>query len=260
MNWTQVETVPNKTVYVYSKDMPKGTSKVMQAGRDGARLILVAGRPLREPVARYGPFVMNTREELVTALGTAIGPEGNVLAADPSHARQVVLPFPVIDNDELAKIVHINADGDLPGYATYVVRGLYDHMRGGEGMAARIEEICGEVSEAIEAGARFIVLSDRDSGRDYAPIPSLLLIAAVHHHLIREGTRNSCGKTIGLRNGERRFETAERLPYKTNFRFVDRRNHRHQALRQIYSPRNRESYRLILVQLGIRDRRCSQIH
>ena len=136
------------------------------------------------------------REELVTALGTAIGPEGNALDAEPSHARQIILPFPVIDNDELAKIRHINADGDLPGYATHVVRGLYDHMRGGEGMAARIREICAEVSEAIAEGARFIVLSDRDSGRDYAPIPSLLLTAAVHHHLIREKTRTQVGLLV----------------------------------------------------------------
>ena len=66
------------------------------------------------------------REELVTSLGTVIGPEVNALDATPAHCRQLVLPFPVIDNDELAKIVHINADGDLPGYATTVVKGLYD--------------------------------------------------------------------------------------------------------------------------------------
>ncbi|CCH74072.1 glutamate synthase (large subunit) [Nostocoides australiense Ben110] len=136
------------------------------------------------------------REELVTSLGTSVGPEGNVLTASPAHCRQLVLDFPVIDNDQLAKIIRINADGDLPGYATHVVKGLYDHMRDGEGMAARIDEICAEVSEAIARGARFIVLSDRDSGRDYAPIPSLLLTAAVHHHLIREKTRTQVGLIV----------------------------------------------------------------
>ncbi|MDQ4007283.1 MAG: glutamate synthase subunit alpha, partial [Actinomycetota bacterium] len=65
------------------------------------------------------------REELVTSLWGSIGPEGNLLQPGPAACRQVVLPFPVIDNDELAKIVHINRDGDLPGYATHVVRGLY---------------------------------------------------------------------------------------------------------------------------------------
>ena len=92
------------------------------------------------------------REELVTSLGTVIGPEGNALSANPSHARQVVLPFPVIDNDHLAKIVHVNADGDLPGYATHVVRGLYDVTGGAAAMTARLEEIFTEVSAAIEQG------------------------------------------------------------------------------------------------------------
>ncbi|MEW1953729.1 glutamate synthase large subunit [Terrabacter sp. NPDC080008] len=136
------------------------------------------------------------REELVTSLGTYMGPEGNALSASPSHARQLVLDFPVIDNDELAKIVHINADGDLPGYATHVVRGLYDVSGGAAAMRDRLEEIFAEVSQAISRGARFVVLSDRDSGRDLAPIPSLLLTAAVHHHLIREKTRTQVGLLV----------------------------------------------------------------
>ncbi|MFW5471493.1 glutamate synthase large subunit [Knoellia sp. CPCC 206435] len=136
------------------------------------------------------------REELVTSLGTVIGPEGNMLEATPAHARQVILPFPVIDNDALAKIVHINADGDLPGYATHVVRGTYLVGDGESALRSRLAEICTEVSEAIARGARFVVLSDRDSDRDFAPIPSLLLTSAVHHHLIREKTRNMVGLLV----------------------------------------------------------------
>ena len=136
------------------------------------------------------------REELVTSLGSSIGPEGNVLAATPAHARQVVLPFPVIDNDELAKIVHINADGDLPGYSTVVVKGTYDVHGGEDALRARLHEIFAEVSAAISDGARFVVLSDRDSDRDLAPIPSLLLTSAVHHHLIREKTRTQVGLVV----------------------------------------------------------------
>ena len=142
------------------------------------------------------PPLDSIREELVTSLGTTIGPEGNALTASPAHARQLLLPFPVIDNDELAKIVHINADGDLPGYATHVVRGLYDVSGGAEAMQARLEQIFTEVSAAIAEGARFVVLSDRDSGRDLAPIPSLLLTSAVHHHLIREKTRTRVGLLV----------------------------------------------------------------
>ncbi|MFV0462354.1 MAG: glutamate synthase large subunit [Nostocoides sp.] len=136
------------------------------------------------------------REELVTSLGAAIGPEGNLLSATAKHARQVVLSFPVIDNDELAKIVHINADGDQPGYATVVVRGLYDVTGGEEALRSRLSVICQQVSEAIEDGARFVVLSDRDSGRDRAPIPSLLLTSAVHHHLIKTKQRTQVGLIV----------------------------------------------------------------
>ena len=136
------------------------------------------------------------REELVTSLGTSMGPEHNALAASPAHCRQVVLPFPVIDNDDLAKIVHINRDGDLPGFATVTVRGLYRVEGGGEALAERLEEICAEVSAAIADGARFVVLSDRDSDSVRAPIPSLLLTSAVHHHLIRERTRTQVGLIV----------------------------------------------------------------
>jgi glutamate synthase (NADPH/NADH) large chain len=136
------------------------------------------------------------REELVTSLQTVMGPEQNLLTATPAHARQLVLRFPVIDNDELAKIVHINRDGDLPGFSTVTVRGLYRVAGGGPALAARLDEICREVSDAIAGGARFVVLSDRDSDHDWAPIPSLLLTSAVHHHLIREHTRTQVGLVV----------------------------------------------------------------
>jgi glutamate synthase (NADPH/NADH) large chain len=136
------------------------------------------------------------REELVTAMGVSIGPERNLLSASPAHCRKVVLPSPVIDNDQLAKIVHVNDDGDLPGYATGTIRGLYRAGGGGEALAERLEEICAEASAMVAAGARFIVLSDRDSTAELAPIPSLLLTSAVHHHMIREKTRTQVGLVV----------------------------------------------------------------
>ena len=136
------------------------------------------------------------REEIITSLASAIGPEGNLLDATPAHARQVLLPFPVIDNDELAKILHINADGDLPGFSGARVSGLYKVDGGGTALEARLEEIFREVDDLIRQGKRFIVLSDRDSDADLAPIPSLLLCSAVHHHLVRERTRTMVGLLI----------------------------------------------------------------
>ena len=129
------------------------------------------------------------REEIVTSLYSNIGPEGNLLDTTPAQCRQVVLPFPVIDNDELAKIRHINDDGDMPGFRSARIHGLYRVAGGGPALEERIDEILAEMDEAIAAGVRFVVLSDRESDTEHAPIPSLLLTAAVHHHLVRQKTR-----------------------------------------------------------------------
>jgi glutamate synthase (NADPH) large chain len=136
------------------------------------------------------------REELVTSPTSTIGPEANLLEPSPAACRQVELPFPVIDNDELAKLIHINADGDLPGLRAVTVSGLYKVAGGGAALTARLDEICAEVSDAIATGARLVVLSDRHSDAEHAPIPSLLLTAAVHHHLIREKTRTEVGLIV----------------------------------------------------------------
>ncbi|WBB82246.1 glutamate synthase large subunit [Micromonospora sp. WMMD882] len=136
------------------------------------------------------------REELVTSLQQLIGPEGNLLDPGAASCRQIVLPYPVIDNDELAKLLSVDDDGDLPGFKAVRVSGLYKIREGGAGIRARLTEICRHVSEAIEDGVRILVLSDRDSNADLAPIPSLLLTAAVHQHLVREQTRTQVALVV----------------------------------------------------------------
>jgi glutamate synthase (NADPH/NADH) large chain len=106
------------------------------------------------------------REELVTSLATNIGPEQNLLEPGPASCRQVTLPFPVIGEQDLAKLVHINDDGNMPGLATHVVDGRFDPAGGGDGLRNRLAEICVEVHQAIENGARLIVLSDRGPAAD----------------------------------------------------------------------------------------------
>ncbi|MFY8204424.1 MAG: glutamate synthase central domain-containing protein, partial [Actinomycetes bacterium] len=136
------------------------------------------------------------REEIVTSLSSSVGEESNLLYATPAHTRQVVLPFPVIDNDELAKLLHINRDGDQPGFAAQKFSGIYKVAEGAIGLEKRIEEIFAEVDQAIENGTHLSVLSDRDSDADEAPIPSLLLLSAVHHHLIRNKKRMQIGLIV----------------------------------------------------------------
>ena len=136
------------------------------------------------------------REEVVTSVGSTIGPESNLLNPGPQSCRQLVLPFPIIDNDELAKIVHADDDGSFPELHAHVVSGLYRVDGGGAALKGALDDIRAGVSAAIESGARVIVLSDRNSDEVLAPIPSLLLTAAVHHHLIREKTRTQVGLIV----------------------------------------------------------------
>ncbi len=110
------------------------------------------------------------REELVTSLESAIGPEQNLLAAGPAACRQIVLPYPVLDNDGLAKLVHVNDDGDLPGFASVVVRGLFPVAEGGEGLRLALERVRAEVCAAVAAGARLVILYDRGTDARLAPI------------------------------------------------------------------------------------------
>ncbi len=136
------------------------------------------------------------REELVTSLSGAIGPERNLLDPGPASCRQIVIPRPVIDNDELAKIWHINADGDMPGFGCQLIDGRFRVHGGSEALAAALERVRRECSAAVDAGARILILSDRDCDPDHAPIPSLLLTSAVHQHLVRTGQRTQVGLVV----------------------------------------------------------------
>jgi glutamate synthase (NADPH/NADH) large chain len=213
-----LETLPDRQHIVYTHDSVQRRQQTFGWTEEELRVLLAPmARTGQEPVGSMGtdtpiavlskrprllydyftqlfaqvtnPPLDAIREELVTSVAGAIGPEANLLEPGPASCRQIVLPFPVIDNEELAKIVSIDEDGDLPGFRATRVSGLYRVADGGSGMKNRLVEICRGVSEAIEDGARILILSDRDSTVDLAPIPSLLLTAVVHQHLIREQTR-----------------------------------------------------------------------
>ncbi|MBK9178510.1 MAG: glutamate synthase large subunit [Acidimicrobiales bacterium] len=136
------------------------------------------------------------REELVTSLFTTIGPEGNLLQPTPQSCRQISLHHPIIDNDELERLIDANDDGEYPEFQSVTLRGLYPVAGGGEALRAALEDLCRQASAAIADGASVIVLSDRDSDEELAPIPSLLFTGAIHHHLIREKTRTRVGLVV----------------------------------------------------------------
>ncbi|MEJ2859789.1 glutamate synthase large subunit [Actinomycetospora flava] len=136
------------------------------------------------------------REELVTSMARAIGPEQNLFHPGPASCRQVVLPNPVIDNDELAKLIGINEDGDMPGFAATVISGLYEVDGGERALADALDRVRREASAAIASGRRILVLSDRDSDAQWAPIPALLLVSTVHHHLVATRERTQAALVV----------------------------------------------------------------
>ncbi len=152
------------------------------------------------------PALDAIREELVTSLAKSLGPEGNLLHPGPPTTRQIVVPQPVIDRDDLAKLLYVNEHGETPGFKAFAVDGLFPVAEaggagrptpaGGRALAEAIEGVRRKVSQAIEEGANIVVLSDRNSTAELAPIPSLLLVAAVHHHLVRQKTRTRVGLVV----------------------------------------------------------------
>src|SRR5262249_58133738 len=94
----------------------------------------------------------------------------NLLEPGPASCRQIVLPYPVISDNDLAKIIHINDDGNLPGFAAHTADGRYRVAGGGAALRARLAEICAEVTAAIRAGARIVVLSDRGAAGPAGPV------------------------------------------------------------------------------------------
>ncbi|SLF94294.1 Putative ferredoxin-dependent glutamate synthase [Mycobacteroides abscessus subsp. bolletii] len=140
------------------------------------------------------------REEVVTSLGGVIGPEGDLLHPTAESCHQILLPQPVLHNDELDKLIHLDpadtVNGRAHGFSSRVIRCLYPVAEGGAGLRTALESVRAEVSAAIAGGAQVIILSDRESDDLMAPIPSLLSVAAVHHHLVRERSRTKVGLVV----------------------------------------------------------------
>ena len=132
------------------------------------------------------------REEIIMATETAIGSERNLLKPTPEHARLIELKSPILTNEEFAKLQHL----DLPGFKSATLPILFPIADGAPGLEKAMDKLCARVTEAINDGCNVVVLSDRGVNKEWAPIPSLLAVAGVHHHLIREGTRTRVGLVL----------------------------------------------------------------
>ncbi|MFW6092610.1 MAG: glutamate synthase large subunit [Pseudomonadota bacterium] len=138
------------------------------------------------------PAIDSIREEVIMALECYIGPEGNLLEATPEHAHRLRIPHPILSNEELAALRHM----DHRGWRTQTIDITFPPRSGKAGLTAALDRICAEASRAIEEGYSIIVLSDRAVGPDRVPVSSLLAVGAVHHHLVRTHARTRIGLVV----------------------------------------------------------------
>jgi len=132
------------------------------------------------------------REELVTSMESTIGPERNLLVPEPESCRQIVIKYPIIDNEGVAKVRHT----EVPGFRSVTLPMLYPAGEGGAGLERALDQLRQQAEEAVLAGHTVLFLSDRGVNEKLAPIPSLLATAGVHHHLVREGLRTRCALVV----------------------------------------------------------------
>jgi glutamate synthase domain-containing protein 2/glutamate synthase domain-containing protein 1/glutamate synthase domain-containing protein 3 len=167
-------------------------------GNDAALAVLSDRRP---PLFSYfkqlfaqvtNPAVDPIRESVVMSLEATIGPEINLLGETPEHCHQLVMQQPLLWNTELEKLRQV----DHEVFEARTIDITWPVADGPPGMERRLEEICAQASELVDRGVNIIILSDRNLGAERAPIPSLLATAAVHHHLVREGTRLRIGLVV----------------------------------------------------------------
>ncbi|MFZ5595550.1 MAG: glutamate synthase large subunit [Bacillota bacterium] len=144
------------------------------------------------------PPIDSIREEIIVSWETTIGPEKNLINPEPDSCRQIMLKTPILSNEELAKLRHIN----MEGFKSAILPILFSVAEGGRGMERALENLFGQADRAIAGGANLLILSDRGIDENNAAIPALLALSGLHHHLIREGTRTRV--CILLESGEPR--------------------------------------------------------
>jgi glutamate synthase domain-containing protein 2/glutamate synthase domain-containing protein 1/glutamate synthase domain-containing protein 3 len=171
--------------------MAEGSTPIGSMG-DDTGLAVLAPRPRR--LTRYfhqmfaqvtNPPMDPIREKLMMSLRIQLGRRGPILEDAPSQAHLIELASPILSDAELEAIVR---SGD-PGFFSHWIAATWSTETGTDGMKTRLNEICQEAAHAVRLGATILVLSDRETSRDDAPIPILLTVGAVHHHLIDEGLR-----------------------------------------------------------------------
>ncbi len=138
------------------------------------------------------PPIDPIREEMVMSLVSYIGREDNILAETPQHCHTLKLPHPILTNRDLEKLRRVS-QGD---FLATTLPALFPAAEGERGLERALDGVCRRASLAIQSGYTILILSDRGVDPEYAPIPSLLTLTAVHNHLLREGSRTQVALII----------------------------------------------------------------
>ena len=144
------------------------------------------------------PPIDPIREEIITSTDIMVGGEGNLLEPTPESARLIKMHYPILTDEELEKLRHINR----PGFKSVTLPILYKAADGLKGLQAGLEKVFRAADKAVADGANIVILSDRGVSSTLAPIPALLAVSGLHHHAIRSGTRTKLG--LILESGEPR--------------------------------------------------------
>ena len=144
------------------------------------------------------PAIDSIREEIVMSLECYIGPEGNLLEAEASDCHRLLVPHPILTNEELASLKHM----DHRGWKTRTIDITWPRSEGEAGLVKALDRICSEAESAIDEGYSLIVLSDREMSADRVAVSTLLACGAVHQHLVKQAKRTRIG--IVLETGEAR--------------------------------------------------------
>jgi glutamate synthase domain-containing protein 2/glutamate synthase domain-containing protein 1/glutamate synthase domain-containing protein 3 len=182
----------------------RGEEPLGSMGNDNALAVLSDQRPalfsyFKQLFAQVtNPPIDPIRESIVMSLGTGVGAEKNLLDESPEHARQLVMRQPILRNGELETLRSL----EHPWFKAHTIDITWAVQDGAEGLHARLAEVCDEAHDAVAQGVNVLILSDRGIGKRRVAIPSLLAVAAVHHHLVRLGTRLQTG--LVLESGEPR--------------------------------------------------------
>jgi len=131
------------------------------------------------------PPIDSIREEIVTSSETMLGSEGNLLDSQPESCCQIKLKQPILSNAELEKLRSINR----PGFKSATIPILFNVAEGADGLENALQDLFDKAAEQVKAGVNLLILSDRGVTHDKAPMPALLAVAGLHHHLINEGVR-----------------------------------------------------------------------